>query len=462
MQRKSKTTLLALITSIALLVLPLIFLLYYGKNVLSENKDKNIFLPSKTSDGHAQLENKCVLCHSPFNGVTEAACQECHEQELLLVKDSHPAKLFDDPRNADDLKSLNVLSCLTCHKEHLANSYLNEQTIAPDFCILCHQDVLQERPTHKNLASNGCRACHNYHDNTALYEDFLEKHLNEPDILDQPFLAKRNFISFYQKKTGKESVPLNRQDMDAPTQVKYKAAQDWLGSSHALAGVNCTACHSKQKGNWEDHPDQSSCTDCHEHETKGFLTGKHGQRLRLNLSPMTTAEARLAMQPEQKTVTCFSCHPAHQFDTEQAAVEACLKCHADQHSLAYKKSVHFQLWQEEQQGRRPPGAGVSCASCHLPRRAKNHLRNKYKKKRKKQRKGKKRKRKKKIEQVTIEHNQSANLDPNQKMIKTVCQNCHGLKIILDSLADKQLIQRNFFGSPGKHLKSLDMVKQRQK
>ena len=57
----------------------------------------------------------------------------------------------------------------------------------------------------------------------------------------------------------------------------------------------------------------------------------------------------------------------HEFDTKKAAVEACLGCHNDEHSLAYKTSPHFALWEKELAGELPENSGVSCASCHMHR-----------------------------------------------------------------------------------------------
>ena len=87
------------------------------------------------------------------------------------------------------------------------------------------------------------------------------------------------------------------------------------------------------------------------------------------LSPMTPAMARLPMQPHvlHRELDCSSCHGAHDYDTRYAAVEACLQCHADDHSLAYMNTTHFTLWQNEMSGAAPAGTGVSCATCHMPR-----------------------------------------------------------------------------------------------
>ena len=65
------------------------------------------------------------------------------------------------------------------------------------------------------------------------------------------------------------------------------------------------------------------------------------------------------------------------------------------------------------------------------------------------------------EEIHIQHNQNANLRPNEKMIRGVCQNCHGLGFTLDALADTKLVQANFAGRPSVHVESLDWVKRRE-
>jgi hypothetical protein len=60
----------------------------------------------------------------------------------------------------------------------------------------------------------------------------------------------------------------------------------------------------------------------------------------------------------------------------------------------------------------------------------------------------------------VEHNQSANLTPNEKMLRPVCQQCHGLPFAIDALADRELIRRNFSGKPGVHNESCDWARER--
>jgi hypothetical protein len=174
----------------------------------------------------------------------------------------------------------------------------------------------------------------------------------------------------------------------------------------------------------------------------GFLAGRHGMRLARGLTPMTPAQARLAMKPDaaHHELSCTSCHSDHAFDTRHAAVDACLSCHDDDHSLAYINSSHFKLWQAELNGTAPANSGVSCATCHLPRESHGSSEN---------------------ASVRVQHNQNANLRPNEKMIRSVYMNCHGLAFSLDALADAALVKTNFIGRPARHIESIDLALRRQ-
>lgn len=415
--------------------------------------DRRVFLPDKTSHGHYQIELACNACHTPMMGVKEDSCIECHGAELKLANDSHPKSKFTDPRNADRLKLLDASNCLTCHKEHMPERTGSMGVSLPgDYCFHCHNTIAQERPSHKDFAFDSCAnaGCHNYHDNTALYEDFLTKHLHEPKYKEPAEVPKRQLLAFLlESETRKPVKPLTTQDSNAPTTVKTdaKLLNEWATTAHAQAGVNCRDCHEIQDANtktltWQDKLDHNSCTKCHDQEVKGFLGGKHGMRLAANLSPMQPGMARLPMKPEaaHRDLNCISCHGSHDFDTRRASVDSCLSCHNDSHSLAYKNSTHFTLFEAELKGETATGTGVSCATCHLPREL--H-------------------REDGVTRVLVQHNQNLNLRPNEKMIRGVCLNCHGMEFTLDSLADAALIRTNFNGRPSIHVESLDLAERRK-
>lgn len=411
---------------------------------LNEGHDPSWFLPGTTSHGHYQIEKNCRACHSPFQGVSQDACNKCHAAELAKANDTHPLKKFRDPRNTHLLEKIDAMKCVTCHGEHRPDQTLPLGVTQPaDFCGHCHGDVGKDRPSHKNLAFDGCRTCHNYHDNRALYEDFLGKHLDEPETWEpaKAVLPNRNILVFYREKAEHPTAPLSPTQQNGPTDTDAAPVGEWEHSSHAQAGVNCRDCHTRPDNPaWINKPDHSYCETCHQDEVKGFLGGHHGMKLAQGMAAMNTLDARLAMREPAQTMTCNTCHAAHRFTTDAIAegVENCLKCHADPHSLAYKSSRHYRILIETQKD----GAlnkSVSCAACHLPREAVRQ-------------KGK--------ERIKVQHNQNDNLRPNQKMLRDVCMRCHGLGFSLDALADKELIKRNFNERPKIHLPSLEMTEQR--
>ena len=420
------------------------------------SQDKTLFMPGPLSNGHHQLTQRCGTCHSDaFGGgaVLQEACLKCHAEERVKPVDSHPRAKFKDPRNADRLANIDALQCVTCHTEHRPEITLKDGLTQPlDVCFHCHQEVAKNRPSHDNLAFDTCKnaGCHNFHNNRALYTDFLIKHLHEPEVSARPRLPAREFAQTLEEIADypREQYPvqqLTAADMDAPVGLTVTAEiqRDWLETAHARAGVNCTACHVPKKGadagRWRDEPGQAACARCHGIEVKRFGQGKHGMRLAAGLSPMTPAQARLPMHTRaaHEELTCSSCHGGHRFDVRKAAVDACLGCHVDDHSMAYKKSKHFQLWQDELSGKAEAGAGVSCANCHMPRIQYdiNDWRSR----------------------ILVDHNQSADLSPNTKMIRPACLHCHGLGFSLDALADGALIQRNFNGRPAVHVQSMEMA-----
>lgn len=429
------------------------------------------FLIGKTTSGHHQIELACNACHTkPFSSKDDMqeACMGCHAADLKASKDSHPKKKFTDPRNADRLERLAATQCVTCHTEHKAETtHAMGVTLPTDYCALCHENIGKDRPSHKGLAFSTCAdaGCHNYHDNRALYEDFLEKHANQKDVTEKPVIA----LKANPPPTNNDRSPITSLEAaDAPAQHRgdESIAFDWLATAHAKSGINCSGCHApgaktpaEIAGKWNPTPDQTACKSCHQLEEKTFTQGRHGMRLAAglleesqglfglfknkSLTPMRPELARLPMQSKaaDKTLTCITCHGAHTFRTAKAEVEACMSCHDDEHTKAYLGSPHYKLLQAERAGSRATGEGVSCATCHMPRETHEDPET-YE------------------ERLLVTHNQNANLRPNEKMIRSVCMNCHGLGFTIDSLADRALIDRNFTGRPSVRVESLQWVMNR--
>jgi predicted CXXCH cytochrome family protein len=407
-------------------------------------EDRRFLLPGETTAGHHQIELKCSECHTPFLGVRPDACNRCHGAELAAVNDSHPRAKFLDPRHADRLTRLNAADCVTCHREHQPEFTEPMSVTQPqDFCYHCHQDIATERPTHAGLAFTTCATagCHNFHDNTALYEDFVAKHRHEPETRTPARTRVR--AAPVTPLAGRAPLTAAQRDAPAGVFVDQQLAYDWEQGAHAAAGVNCRDCHQAGGADspWVERPAHPDCARCHAEETSGFLESRHGMRLAAGLGPMTPALARLAMHAAagHRELTCNACHGAHRYDTRAAAVESCFRCHDDQHSHAYQRSPHAALWRAETLGAGAPGSGVSCATCHFPRETQ---------------------RVDGREVIRVQHNQNATLRPNEKMIRPVCLDCHGYAFALDALADRALIDASFAGRPAQSVDTVGFVLRR--
>lgn len=407
-------------------------------------------MPGPLSNGHHQFAEKCEVCHtSPFASAKdmEQTCLNCHGDMRVKPNDSHPQTKFEDPRNADLLVKIDALHCVTCHTEHRPEITHKDGVSQPkDFCVFCHEDIKTDRITHKEVDFMSCKTsgCHNFHNNRAIYTDFLVKHLEDPDTKKRAKFKAKEFVDVLDElieypRDDYPIQPVSINDIDLPKNVSFNLAirDEWHQSGHAKAGVNCSACHQPKingvQKQWNSTPNTDVCARCHNLETDQFKKGKHGMRLDVGLSPMTPASARLAMKAKasHKQLDCNSCHSDHRYDVKKASVEACLACHDDKHSLAYKGSKHEQLWIKEMQGQAPENTGVSCATCHMPRIEVDV--NDW------------------MSRIVVNHNQSENLSPNTKMIRTTCLSCHGLNFSMKALSDQTQIDTNFSFTPKKGL-----------
>lgn len=423
---------------------------YLGIQLFAEPQ-KPDFLIGQTTHGHHQIELKCDTCHeSAFGGadVIQDACENCHAQELKMSQDSHPKSKFTDPRNIETLEKIDARYCASCHIEHNPEITFEMGVSQPDdFCFHCHQDIAQDRPSHQGMEFVTCATsgCHNFHDNRALYEDFLVKHADGLWLKPKAELAQTDVLRYVSTlvdlptNSPKNVFPKGRLEGLEAIQA------DWQMSAHAEANIGCNDCHGDAQ-QWVEKPNKEVCGNCHKNQQLTFQQGKHGMRLAQNMSPMTPQQSILAhgqlsfnQENVDKELSCSSCHDVHRQNTKVAAVESCLGCHSDQHSLGFKDSKHGQLWQQHLNENLPETQAVSCATCHMPRLEFELFGQSH---------------------TLVQHNQNDNLRPNEKMIRSVCLNCHSISFSIDSLADKELINKNFLGTPKHHIQSVDMSLER--
>ena len=216
----------------------------------------------------------------------------------------------------------------------------------------------------------------------------------------------------------------------------------WQGSAHAITEVNCSSCHQDTDSKeFIARPTEESCQSCHEYEVQTFHFGKHGIRLAERLSPLTPAMAEIPMKASasKKIMNCNACHDVHSVNTQTAAVDSCLTCHNDNHSLNYKNSKHGKNVIAEGVLPRPSETSVTCATCHLPREH-NEL----------------------GEKILVNHNNTYNLLPRDRMVADVCMHCHGMEYSYNSMFDDALVDANFDRSPNQNLETLKLIRALEK
>ncbi|WP_461520843.1 cytochrome c3 family protein [Porticoccus sp.] len=417
---------------------------YYGYTFFQSENKQNLLI-GDASYGHYQIELACSACHTEAFGGQDSiqkACVGCHAEELDAAHDSHPKKKFTDPRNADLLAVLDARYCVSCHTEHQQEqTHPMGLTLPKDYCFHCHQDIGEDRESHKNLAFDSCASagCHNYHDNRALYEDFLLENHQGAWVNALARITSPNAAA----KLAPERIPAEQPDFPQQVAQHPDIHSEWSASSHAEAGVSCGGCHSDATTQaWVEKPGIEQCQTCHLNESNNYKAGKHGMRLAQSLSAISPVESHLPFKEQalSQHQGCNSCHGAHETDTQFAAAQACLGCHNDQHSLAFETSPHGKLLSQAIAGALPVEQAVTCATCHMPREEKTLMGHKV---------------------IQVNHNQNDNLRPNEKMIRPVCMQCHNLSFAIDALADPVLIDNNFNGKPSQHTPSIDWARRRE-
>lgn len=471
--------------------------------------DRDLFLIGDTTGAHHQIEVACDACHTSetfadaetIQKDMNKACLSCHADELDVANDSHPVKKFRDPRNFRRREALDALYCTTCHAEHVPEeTRVGAVTLPMDYCMACHQDVFENRPSHQGSDFTTCASagCHNFHDNVALYEDFLVKYADMPDFAAHPVIgfsarsratpvadalasddARARMIA-YLKTLGEDdddaaeeaderlAAVLTADDALAPAAyLTAGAVAEWAGSKHALGGVNCAGCHAPEaaaddlaaiEAEWIAEPGMDTCVSCHKREVGSFREGKHGMRFHPELpdpreapentllaaltamfrdaplGPMPVAEARLPMKPDAMDRAAGTCTACHAPHESNLAFAAVEAC-ASCHDDDHTRAYFTSPhFRLWEAEMAGTGAPGTGVSCGDCHMPKVELRR---------------------GNFFVTHNQNAYLRPNEKMIRPVCLSCHGLGFAIDALADPELVENNFNGRPSAHVPSID-------
>ncbi|MEP2946459.1 MAG: ammonia-forming cytochrome c nitrite reductase subunit c552 [Lentilitoribacter sp.] len=496
---------------------------------------RHLLLIGKTTAAHGQIELACESCHTTglVDNLTKSpkklaaamtkACGTCHLEELSAANDSHPTKKFRGAKKAKTRAQLNAFYCQTCHAEHLPEITRPMAVSLPqDLCVACHSKIGEERESHVGLEFTTCASagCHNYHDNSALYEAFLVKHGHGEDFLphaiqefaavsrspsiirtalakEDPVFALETYLNEKQIKTDDESdEPLNAEtkaklasqaqemldlvlyakDVIAPAKyLDENAVHAWETSAHAASGLNCASCHAPElkdsidlvalEENWTEKPGLQVCSDCHQDQATTFTQGKHGMRLHPELAAPRVVEAD---GPMSVAATFFKDAPLGPITVGESARKVLMKPDAHDMEIGSCNTCH-----KPHDVNLEVASVEACTTCHNDDHTQNYFNSTHFELWKLELAGEgvpgsgvtcadcHMPKVEAKEGFFTSHNQNDFLRPNEKMIRPVCMSCHGLGFSIDALADPKLVESNFNGRPSKHIESIDWALKRE-
>jgi hypothetical protein len=122
--------------------------------------------PGELAQGHQNLKNKCLSCHTAFSGISNDKCISCHKLAEIGINTS---KRIDSTNNKVKTlfhQQLSSQECTSCHTDHkglkpemMISTFKHEmlsQSILTN-CNSCHQ---KPSDTYHQLLTTGCNKCH--------------------------------------------------------------------------------------------------------------------------------------------------------------------------------------------------------------------------------------------------------------------------------------------------------------
>ncbi len=338
--------------------------------------------PGKLAKAHTQLEgiDNCLKCHSLIEGVSEAACKECHKKLIGRIKDKkgyharikgkcyechtdHKGVEYDiiwtDKRKFDhnltgyELVDNHRVECDKCHKKE--KTYLGLSTE----CLGCHKDP------HKTSKSGECAACHDFKGWDKVLFDHTWKtsyKLTGKHSGVKCSLCHSEYAAV--KKRGKEKIS----EIIKLKPLKYEKCSDCHNDIHKgdLKQKECKGCHVTK--NWEEisfnHNDPNAsdykisgkhrkvtCALCHQEEKVIYRKGERDvEFLTMKLKPV-------------KYSACNDCH----FDVHENKLknQECIACHVIENPW---NTYVFDHSYEMYGGYKLTGQhkDIKCDKCHEP------------------------------------------------------------------------------------------------
>ncbi len=324
---------------------------------------------------HAEV-NDCSACHTPFQGVSAAGCESCHDN--IAAERQNETGLHGRFAPAEQ--------CEACHTEHKGADFTQIVTVQANFNHEATRFSLREHGRDYQRKITRCADCHQPPDFTAADAACTDCHHD----------ADPEFTTGHQQDFGEACTDCHDglDTMAEFTLAQHEAAFPLTGEH---AKTSCAGCH--QNGRFENTP--SECAGCHEEPAvhAGLFTGDCAdchtetgwQPAQFDGQPFDHSQTRFTLAShaanyDGSPLACLGCHqdgisltggrsnfaqtictechqaadPAFMNDHTASFGKDCLACHDGSGEMA--DFDHSQIWPLNGQH-----AVTVCSACHVDR-----------------------------------------------------------------------------------------------
>jgi hypothetical protein len=276
---------------------------------------------------HAEFEEDCGQCHSPFRGVEAARCEACHVTE---AEERTTGVGLHGGINGEA-----VLRCASCHQDHKGRNFnpsavrlANFDHSVVGFALTTHQQTYEG-------SSFTCQTCH-------ASEGYA---FNQQTCLDCHLQADASFMREHVETFGSDCLSCH----DGTGNTANFDHDQFFLLEGAHITIECTACHLDRQ--FKGTP--TECVACHAEPEQH--KGLFGTDCAACHNPAAWSPAQLPNHTfpldhgKEGLVACATCHPTTYQDY------TCYGCHKHEPAKMEKKHAEKGI----------TGARLlECASCH--------------------------------------------------------------------------------------------------
>jgi hypothetical protein len=334
----------------------------YNRDVAEKDVLEEMVMPGLVSDYHAEFENDCSACHSPFSKESQnGKCVSCHKEvgKDLIQKSGYHGRF----------EQVSAMKCKSCHTEHKGRNAV---------LVLLDRETFDHKFTDYTLVgahagiSVGCEDCHEVGEKYRVVKGECFN-CHEEDDIHKGRLGQK--CKDCHKETSFKNASFDHSETGFALEGKHKETACGLchpDESYKNIPEACIACH--LINDIHDSKPDDECGRCHnsiyswskynfDHskETKFNLKDRHAMLKCDSCHPRTIFKERPGLE-------CFNCHKDDDIHKGRTGPE-CEKCHD---SIKWKhvkfdhdKDTEFKLLGKHK--------NTTCMACHKDSSSENEL-----------------------------------------------------------------------------------------